>query len=215
VSDGRPLLGRSELTPPPPTPPRKGEESRRGFPARGRVRVGVKAPRSGEGGEGEPGGEWPHVSGRLEGDTHLLPVRVYYEDTDFSGVVYHASYLRFLERGRTELVRALGVAQSDLHSEIDGLAFAVRRMVIDFTGAAVMDDVLTVRTRPKEIRGASMILRQEIKRGDSVLVTADVTVAAVRKGRAVRIPDGLRQILLGSNSSSFRGREAEPGNHNR
>jgi acyl-CoA thioester hydrolase len=130
--------------------------------------------------------------------THRFPVRVYYEDTDFSGVVYHASYLRFLERGRTELVRSLGVAQSDLHNETGGLAFAVRRMLIDFVGAAVMDDVLTVRTRPKDVRGASMILAQDIKQGDRLLVTADVTVAAVRNGRAVRIPDGLRHVLTGT-----------------
>ena len=168
-----------------------GEQARASLPR-------AKAPRSGDGGEGEPGGGWPHLCGRLEGDTHLLPVRVYYEDTDFSGVVYHASYLRFLERGRTELVRSLGVAQSDLHNETGGLAFAVRRMLIDFVGAAVMDDVLTVRTRPKDVRGASMILAQDIKQGDRLLVTADVTVAAVRNGRAVRIPDGLRHVLTGT-----------------
>jgi len=138
---------------------------------------------------------WPHLSGRMEDGAHVLPVRVYYEDTDFSGRVYHASYLRFLERGRTEILRAVEVAQSDLHAEMGGLAFVVRRMMIDFLGAAVMDDVLTIVTRSKEMRGASMTLEQEVRRGDDVLVRAEVMVAAVRDGRAVRIPDTLRSAL--------------------
>lgn len=147
-----------------------------------------------QGGE-EQGAAYPHLSGRLEGGAHLLPIRVYYEDTDFSGRVYHASYLRFLERGRTELLRAVEVAQSDLHAELGGLAFVVRKMTIDFLGAALMDDIVTVVTRPKEMRGASMILAQEVRRGRDMLVTADVIVAAVRDGRAVRIPDHLRAAL--------------------
>jgi acyl-CoA thioester hydrolase len=140
-------------------------------------------------------GSWPHLSGAMRDGAHVLPVRVYYEDTDFSARVYHASYLRFLERGRTELLRAVEVAQSDLHASMDGLAFVVRRMTIDFLGAAVMDDVLTVVTRPREMRGASMTLAQEVRRGEDVLVSADVMVAAVRGGRAVRIPDELRAAL--------------------
>ncbi|KLK92957.1 acyl-CoA thioesterase [Microvirga vignae] len=131
----------------------------------------------------------------MQDGAHILPVRVYYEDTDFSARVYHASYLRFLERGRTEILRAVEVAQSDLHAEMGGLAFVVRKMNIDFLGAAVMDDVLTVVTRSREIRGASMTLQQEVRRGDDVLVRADVMVAAVRDGRAVRIPDNLRAAL--------------------
>jgi acyl-CoA thioester hydrolase len=137
----------------------------------------------------------PHLSGSLLGGVHHLLIRVYYEDTDFSGVVYHASYLRFLERGRTELLRAQGHAQGALHQEMEGLAFVVRRMTIDFARAARMDDVLTVVTRPGEVRGASVLLLQEVRRADEVLVTAEVQVAAVRAGRAVRIPDGLRAAL--------------------
>ncbi|MCG7394322.1 tol-pal system-associated acyl-CoA thioesterase [Microvirga sp. ACRRW] len=140
---------------------------------------------------------WPHLSGIMHDGAHHLPVRVYYEDTDFSARVYHASYLRFLERGRTEILRAVEVAQSDLHAEMGGLAFVVRKMTIDFLGAAVMDDVLTIVTRSKEMRGASMTLEQEVRRGDEVLVRADVMVAAVRDGRAVRIPDNLRAALSG------------------
>ncbi|HYF55761.1 MAG TPA: tol-pal system-associated acyl-CoA thioesterase [Salinarimonas sp.] len=137
------------------------------------------------------------TGGVLADGAHRLPVRVYYEDTDFSGVVYHASYLRFMERGRTELLRALAVAQADLHQDGAGLAFAVRRMTLDFRRPARMDDLLEVVTRPREMRGASMTLAQEVRRGGEVLVEAEVTVAAVRDGRAVRIPDGLRRALGG------------------
>jgi acyl-CoA thioester hydrolase len=133
----------------------------------------------------------------MQNGAHVLPVRVYYEDTDFSARVYHASYLRFLERGRTELLRAMEVAQSSLHARMGGLAFVVRRMSIDFRGAAAMDDVLTIVTRPKDMRGASMTLAQEVRRGVEILVAADVLVAAVRDGRAVRIPDELRAALAG------------------
>ncbi|QFU15471.1 tol-pal system-associated acyl-CoA thioesterase [Microvirga thermotolerans] len=147
-----------------------------------------------QGGRGQAGS---HLSGFMQDGAHVLPIRVYYEDTDFSARVYHASYLRFMERGRTELLRAAEVAQSDLHAEMGGLAFVVRRMTIDFLGAAVMDDVLAVVTRPREMRGASMTLSQEVRRGEDVLVTAEVTVAAVRNGRAVRIPDHLRAALAG------------------
>jgi acyl-CoA thioester hydrolase len=126
---------------------------------------------------------------------HTLPVRVYYEDTDFSGVVYHANYLRFLERGRTESLRALGVAQSDLHAEGEGLIFAVRRMTIDYLLPARMDDVLTVETRIADVRGASLVIAQRVLRQATVLVSADVRVAAIAAGRSVRLPDHLRAIL--------------------
>jgi acyl-CoA thioester hydrolase len=135
------------------------------------------------------------LSGRLEAGTHLLPVRVYYEDTDFSGVVYHASYLRFLERGRTELLRATGVDQSALHGSDEGLSFAVRRMTIDYLKPARMDDVLTIETRAEEVRGASLVIAQRVLRGAEVLVTADVRVAAIARGRPARIPDDLRALL--------------------
>lgn len=128
--------------------------------------------------------------------THHLPVRVYYEDTDFSGVVYHASYLRFLERGRTELIRDLGIAQSELFDGETQLAFVVRRMTIDWLKPARMDDMLTVETRHVAARGASMDLAQRILRDDEVLITADVMVACIGAGRARRIPDGLRRRLM-------------------
>ena len=123
-----------------------------------------------------------------------LTVRVYYEDTDFSGFVYHANYLRFLERGRTELLRTLAMGQADLQREAD-LIFVVRRMSLEFLKPARMDDLLTIVTRPSDLRGASMPLVQEVRRDDDLLVRADVTVAAVRGGRAVRLPDALRRAL--------------------
>jgi acyl-CoA thioester hydrolase len=128
---------------------------------------------------------------------HRLILRVYYEDTDFSGVVYHASYLRFMERGRTELIRDLGIDQSVLFDEGKALAFAVRKMTIDFLKAARMDDLLTVETQPVEMRGASMVVAQKVLRGEEVLVTGNVTVVCVGDGRAKRIPDPLRQKLGG------------------
>ena len=122
-------------------------------------------------------------------------MRVYYEDTDFSGIVYHASYLRFLERGRTDNLRLAGVTQSLLHAGEDRLAFVVSRMTIDFIKAAHMDDVLAVETRTTDVRGASISLAQRILRDGEVILTADVRVAAIAGGRAVRIPDALRPML--------------------
>jgi acyl-CoA thioester hydrolase len=126
---------------------------------------------------------------------HLLPIRVYYEDTDFSGVVYHASYLRFMERGRTELIRSLGIAQAELFDGDMALAFAVRRMGIEFLRPARMDDLLSVETLAVAARGATMDIKQRVLRGDEVLVSADVMVACVGAGRARRIPDALRKRL--------------------
>ena len=122
-------------------------------------------------------------------------MRVYYEDTDFSGVVYHASYLRFLERGRTDFLRLAGVDQSTLHAEGEGLIFAVRRMTIEFVKPARMDDVLVIETRTEEVRGASLVIAQKILRDGEVIVSADVRVAAIAGGRPARIPDGLRRLF--------------------
>ena len=126
---------------------------------------------------------------------YRISVRVYYEDTDFSGVVYHASYLRFMERGRTELIRDLGIEQRELFDGDAALGFAVRRMLIDFVRPAVMDDLLTIETKPTLARGATMELDQRILRGEEVLVTAQVKVACVGGGKARRIPDVLRHRL--------------------
>ncbi|WP_372426190.1 tol-pal system-associated acyl-CoA thioesterase [Salinarimonas chemoclinalis] len=137
------------------------------------------------------------ISGRFEDGAHLLVVRVYYEDTDFSGIVYHANYLKYLERGRTDQLRLAGVAQSALHAEGGGLAFAVRRMTIDWARPARMDDILTVETRTLAVKGASIEIAQRILRGAEVLLGASVQVAAIRDGRPARIPEALRARLGG------------------
>lgn len=125
---------------------------------------------------------------------HRFEVRVYYEDTDFSGNVYHASYLKFCERGRTEFLRSIGVHHAELAQE--GIAFAVREMQIAFDAAARIDDVLTVETLVEAVSGARLVLDQVIRRGEMVLTRARVTVAAIRlDGRATRLPKVLRDTL--------------------
>jgi acyl-CoA thioester hydrolase len=119
---------------------------------------------------------------------HRLPVRIYYEDTDFSGVVQHVAYLRFLERGRTEFLRACGINQSVLFAGAAPFAFAVRRISVDYRKPALMDDLLSVETHVAKIGGASIEMAQKILRGDEVLLLAHVQVAAVADGRAQRLP---------------------------
>ena len=128
---------------------------------------------------------------------HAFPIRVYYEDTDFSGVVYHASYLRFMERARTELLRDLGIHQGAALGGGPGVAFgfAVRKMNIDFLAPARMDDELVVETWPVAVGGASVDLRQKVRRGAAVLVDAQVKVACVAGGRAARLPGWVRTRL--------------------
>ncbi|WP_081740237.1 tol-pal system-associated acyl-CoA thioesterase [Afipia sp. P52-10] len=125
-----------------------------------------------------------------------MQVRVYYEDTDFSGIVYHANYLRFMERGRTNYLRLLGADQralfAEAESEAPGFAFVVRAMQIDYLKPAKMDDVLDVVTWPIEVKGASILLAQEVRRGGDLLVEAKVRVAFVSGGRARPIPKPLR-----------------------
>jgi acyl-CoA thioester hydrolase len=132
----------------------------------------------------------PFCSGRIL-THHLFPLRVYYEDTDFSGVVYHASYLRFLERGRTEFIRSCGIDQQALHRET-GVYFVVRRMEIDWLKPALMDDELVVETVPTKIGGASLVLTQRILRGDEVMTAAEVVVVILKEGRPTRLPPSIR-----------------------
>lgn len=133
------------------------------------------------------------LSGALTPDGHVLNQRVYYEDTDFSGVVYHARYLHFMERGRTDFLRCLGVEQAKLHAaEGEGIAFVVHRMEIDFRGAARMDDILTIVTSTGKAAGARLVLAQEVRIAERVLIAATVTVAVVnRAGRPRRLPADL------------------------
>jgi acyl-CoA thioester hydrolase len=126
---------------------------------------------------------------------HTLPARVYWEDTDASGLVYHASYIRFMERGRTELLRSLGIEQSQLLDRALGIPiyFVVRAMQLDFRKPAALDDMLSVETRPMELGGASLTLDQRVLRGDETLVTAIVKVVCVEAGRARRLPHDVRE----------------------
>ena len=134
-----------------------------------------------------------------ERQPHTMPVRVYYEDTDFSGAVYHATYLRFMERGRTEYLRQAGVHQHEVFSGVHGepFGFVVRRMTIDFMRPARMDDLLTIETRALDIRGAAIDLAQRVLREGDVLVEASVRVACVCviNGRAARLPAWVREKL--------------------
>ena len=142
---------------------------------------------------------WPDLAGRIENGAHVMAVRVYYEDTDFSGVVYHASYLRFMERGRTDFLRLLGVDHRALFEEAGretpGFAFVVRSMNLEYLKPAHMDDVLTIVTSPAEIAGASLTLKQEVFRGETLLLEAMVKAAFVSGGRARRIPEALRKAM--------------------
>ena len=139
------------------------------------------------------------LDGEIRDGVHVMRVRIYYEDTDFSGVVYHASYLRFMERGRTNFLRMLGAGHRELfevtEKEAPGFAFVVRSMGIEFFKPARMDDVLEIRTTPEEVRGASITLHQKVMLGDHELVVAHVRVAFVSGGRAQRIPRALRTAM--------------------
>jgi acyl-CoA thioester hydrolase len=122
---------------------------------------------------------------------HTFPLRVYYEDTDLAGIVYYANYLRFIERARTEWVRAKGVDQTRLRAE-EGIVFAVRRLEADYLRPARFDDVLEVRTDLREAAGARIILGQDIWRGQDCLFAAVVTLVAMgADGRARRLPAGM------------------------
>lgn len=125
--------------------------------------------------------------GRFEGREHILPVRIYYEDTDFTGVVYHANYLRYFERGRSDALRAAGVSHSDLLQGDRPAAFTVVRMEIDFRRPARIDDALEVRTLYERIRGPRMFIRQRILRSAEVLCEAQVEAACIDlSGRPAR-----------------------------
>lgn len=149
---------------------------------------------------------WPDLAGRLieveGGRGHVLPVRVYFEDTDFSGLVYHASYVRWCERGRSDFLRLLG---GDHRRLIDGsggtepAAFVVRRMTFDFLRPARIDELLEVTTRVKAVGAASLTLLQTIAREGTALVEAEVTVVLISvSGKPLRISSALREAFGGA-----------------
>jgi acyl-CoA thioester hydrolase len=123
-----------------------------------------------------------------------FPVRVFYEDTDFSGNVYHANYLKYCERARSEYLRVVGVDQNAMFAE--GQAFVVRRMNCEFLRPAKFDDVLEVETRLVDMSGARFELAQAVKRGAETLFSASVIVALIdRSGRPQRISAVLAEAL--------------------
>lgn len=128
-------------------------------------------------------------------DAHVFPIRVYYEDTDLAGIVYYANYLKFIERGRSEWVRDLGVDQVALKRDT-GVVFAVRRVVADYVQPAKFDDQLTVRTSLSNFTAARVVLDQSVLRDDQVLFTAQVTLVALdATGRPTRLPDAFRRKI--------------------
>src|SRR5882757_10777928 len=140
-----------------------------------------------------------HLDGAIRDGRHHMQVRVYYEDTDFSGIVYHANYLRFMERGRSNYLRLLGADQralfAEAESEAPGFAFVVRTMQLEFLKPARMDDLLEIVTKPLEVKGASITLQQEVRRGELLLLEARVKVAFICGGQARPIPKALRLAM--------------------
>ena len=125
-----------------------------------------------------------------------IEVRVYYEDTDLAGIVYYANYLKFIERGRTEWVRSLGIDQAALKRE-EGIVFAVRRVEADYLKPARFDDLLTVTTELVEVGGARIVLDQAVLRGGERLFAARVVLVCLSEaGAAVRVPAAVRAKLV-------------------
>ncbi|MEZ5961173.1 MAG: tol-pal system-associated acyl-CoA thioesterase [Hyphomonadaceae bacterium] len=146
-------------------------------------------------------------AGRFVGRIHHLPVRVYYEDTDFSGIVYHANYLRFFERGRSDFLRVAGIHHNELAAAADPTAFAVNKMELDFLKAARIDDALLVKTAFETMRGPRIFISQTLEKSGEILVTAKVQVCCISlTGRAKKPPVVLLERLkpfLEPSASSF------------
>lgn len=135
-------------------------------------------------------------AGWLDGREHVLPVRVYYEDTDFTGVVYHGNYARYLERGRSDFLRVAGVSHAALLEREDPAAFTVTRLEIDFKRAARIDDALLVRTAYDAVRGPRLFISQRIERAGELIASARIEAACIDlRGRARRPPPGLVDAL--------------------
>ncbi len=135
------------------------------------------------------------IAGEGSAGVHCWPLRVYYEDTDLAGIVYYANYLKFIERARTEWVRAMGIDQMTLKDET-GIVFAVRRIEADYLSPARFDDEVVIRTSVASAMRTRIVLRQDVTRADAVLFVAMVTLVALdEKGRAVRLPAALTRRL--------------------
>jgi acyl-CoA thioester hydrolase len=135
-------------------------------------------------------------AGRLDGRTHYLPVRIYYEDTDFSGLVYHANFLRYFERGRSDFLRVAEIGHTTLLQGDSPTAFAVSRIQLDFHKPARIDDALTVETRFAAIKGPRIRVLQSLRRQDDILVNAEVEVCCIAlTGRPKKPPPLLLERL--------------------
>src|SRR5215470_19862469 len=153
---------------------------------------------------------WPDLAGRLVEDAagkhHVLPIRVYFEDTDFSGLVYHATYLRWCERGRSDFLRLVGNDHQALIAGAAGrepAAFVVRRMALEFLKPARIDEVLEVTTRVKETTAATLVLDQRVSRAGVQLFTAEVMVVLVsQSGKPLRLSTALRDALADKGSGT-------------
>lgn len=127
--------------------------------------------------------------------THTLSIRVYYEDTDMAGIVYHANFLKFIERARSDWVRGLGIDQRAM-KEAEGLVFVVRRIEADYLAPAHYDDVLEVETTTDQVTGVRLTMRQVVRRGGQTLFSAVVTVVVVNAaGHPQRLPANIRRQL--------------------
>lgn len=131
------------------------------------------------------------LAGALTATGHLLRQRVYYEDTDFSGIVYHARYLHFMERGRTDFLRLVGIHHGEIGDGLHGekLVWVVRRLQMEFIAPARIDDVLEIETRVADISGARIAMGQRILSGGKLLIDARVEAAIVSsEGKPRRFP---------------------------
>ena len=136
------------------------------------------------------------TAGQFEGRAHLLPLRVYYEDTDFTGLVYHGAYVRWFERGRSDFLRLAGVQHAELLAHAEPTAFVVTRLTVEYRKGARIDDALVVRTTYDSVRGARLYIAQAIERGGETLATAQVEAACIDlSGRARRPPATLVERL--------------------
>ncbi len=136
------------------------------------------------------------TAGRFDGRAHLLPVRVYYEDTDFSGIVYHANYLRYFERGRSDFLRLAGVHHAELAAAPELMGFAVNRMEIEFLKAARIDDALVVETVFETIQGPRIFVAQTLRRDAEIFVRAQVQVCCISLTGRPRKPPALLLVRL-------------------
>lgn len=135
------------------------------------------------------------ILGSFEGRVHLYQLHIFYEDTDFSGVVYHANYLRFFERARSSFLNLLGIRHADLWEQYK-LAFTIRSITLDYLKSAQVDDLLTIKTTYNQIKGARLFITQECYRGDDLLVSAKCEAACIASnGRPTRAPTFLKERL--------------------